>query len=189
MSSPSWSCFQHYNVGLDSIGSPSNGKSRETRKSNAFGWHKPRLRGRISTQACLVRRFTLSQEFNRNTSLSCCITLWDQRKLHHLCGPAGVRYCICLLFRGHAYCITALVWTPLDLQVMAKAVKQGGPMTFGWHKPRLRGRISTQACLVRRFTLSDKSSTGTQACPAASRYGTSASCITYADQWGCDPAL
>ena len=62
-------------------------------------------------------------------------------------------------------------------------------MTFGWHKPRLRGRISTQACLVRRFTLSDKSSTGTQACPAASRYGTSASCITYADQWGCDPAL
>ena len=22
---------------------------------------------------------------------SCCITLWDQRKLHHLCGPAGVR--------------------------------------------------------------------------------------------------
>jgi hypothetical protein len=95
------------------------------------GWHKPRLRGRISTQACLVRRFTLSQEFNRNTSLSCCITLWDQRKLHHLCGPAGVRYCICLLFRGHAYCITALVWTPLDLQVMAKAVKQGSPMPLG----------------------------------------------------------
>ena len=58
-------------------------------------------------------------------------------------------------------------------------------MTCGWHKPRLRGRISTQACLVRRFTLSDKSSTGTQACPAASRYGTSASCITYADQREC----
>ena len=55
------------------------------------GWQKLRLRGRISTQACLVRRFTLSQEFNRNTSLSCCITLWDQRKLHHLCGPVGVR--------------------------------------------------------------------------------------------------
>ena len=149
MSSPSWSCFQHYSVGLDSIElqvtakavkqgavwTPSDlqvtAKAVKQGGPMTFGWHKPRLRGRISTQACLVRRFTLSQEFNRNTSLSCCITLWDQRKLHHLCGPAGVRYCICLLFRGHAYCITALVWTPLDLKVMAKAVKQGSPMPLG----------------------------------------------------------
>ena len=69
---------------------------------------------------------------------------------------ASAFYCICLLLRGRAFSITTLVWTPLDLQVMAKAVKQGGPMTCGWHKPRLRGRISTQACLVRRFTLSQE---------------------------------
>jgi hypothetical protein len=64
----------------------------EDEGSSAFGWQKLRLRGRISTQARSVWRFTLSDKSSTElTSLSCCIVLRDQRQLHHLCGSAGVR--------------------------------------------------------------------------------------------------
>ena len=49
-------------------------------------------RGRISTQARSVWRFTLSDKSSTKlTSLSCCIVLRGQLLLHHRCGSAGVR--------------------------------------------------------------------------------------------------
>ena len=70
----------------------SNGTSCEERRSGACGWQKPCLRGRISTQARSVWRFTLSDKSSTElTSLSCCIVLRGQLLLHHRCGSAGVR--------------------------------------------------------------------------------------------------
>ena len=141
-------------------------KRREERRSNAFGWQKLRLRGRILLHHAMGPAQAASPMRTSGSALLYMSSLSRSCLLHYSVGLDSIG-------------------SPSN----GKSRETRKSNAFGWHKPRLRGRISTQACLVRRFTLSDKSSTGTQACPAASRYGTSASCITYADQWGCDPAL
>ena len=50
-------------------------------------------------------------------------------------------------------------WTPLDLSSNGTSCEERRSGAWGWQKPCLRGRISTQASSVWRFTLSDKSST------------------------------